>query len=73
MIAPMIAVRWSLGNAAARNALRGATSMDCEHERRIRKVSERGRPLGTGISERAIADGRCVKTIVCIISIIRTS
>lgn len=60
----MMAVRLSEGRAAARKAERGATSMFWEHARRTRKVSARGRLLGTEIRARQIAEGRCVKTIV---------
>lgn len=64
LIDPMIAVRLSLGSAAAKNAERGATSMFWEQARRTRKVNASGRSEGTGISAKNIADGRCVKTIV---------
>jgi hypothetical protein len=49
---------------AARKAERGATSMDCVQERRMRKVRARGRVVGTGIRARAMAEGRWVKTMV---------
>lgn len=64
-MAPMIAVRFSGGRAAAKKALRGATSMLCEQARRIRKAKAAGRAEGTGMSARQMADGRWVKTIVC--------
>lgn len=60
----MIAVR-SLGRTtAARNAERGATSMDWVQERRMTKVMARGREEGMGMSERKMAEGRWVNTIV---------
>lgn len=64
-MAPMIAVRFSGGRAAAKKALRGATSMLCEQARRIKKVKAAGRADGTGMRARQMADGKWVKTMVC--------
>ena len=58
LIKPIIAVRWAFGSAAARKAERGATSMDWEQERRIRKANARGRAEGMGMRERAMVEGR---------------
>lgn len=56
----------SLGRTtAARKAERGATSMDCVQERRMRKSMAMGREVGTGIRARKMAEGRWVNTIVC--------
>lgn len=63
-IKPMTAVR-SLGKmTAARNAERGATSMDWVHARRTRKSIAKWTLSGIGIRASAIADGKWVKTIV---------
>jgi hypothetical protein len=62
--APIIAVRLSDGKAAARNAERGATSILCEQALSTRNVKANGRLFGTEISDKQMADGRCVKTIV---------
>lgn len=45
--------------------------MDWEQARRMRKVNAKGRAEGTGMRERATAEGRWVKTIVCYISIVQ--
>lgn len=58
-------VRLSVGSAVARNAERGATSMFWLHARRTRNVRASGRADGMGTRARQMADGRCVKTIVC--------
>lgn len=52
---------------AARKADRGAASIDCVHERRMRKSDDAQRYCGIGIMARAIAEGRCVKTIVYLV------
>jgi len=49
-----------------RNAALGAISIEASEERRSRKNMAPDRDCGTGMSERARADGKCVKTIVLI-------
>ena len=61
---PMTAVRSFGSITAAKKAERGATSIDCVHDRRTRKVKASGRDLGTGMNESAIAEGRWVNTMV---------
>ena len=57
----------SLGiTTTERNAALGAISIEASEERRRRKNMAPDRDDGTGMSERARADGRCVKTIVLI-------
>lgn len=64
LMVPMMAVL-SLGRStAARNAERGATSMNYVHARRMRNMRENVGVDGTGMRARKMADGRCVKTIV---------
>lgn len=53
----------------AKNAERGAVSIDCVQDRRTRKVIAAGAELGAGINERKTADGRCAKTIVWKVSL----
>ena len=43
---------------AARKADRGATSIDCVQDLRIRNVMASGREFGIPIRERKMADGR---------------
>lgn len=52
---------------AAKNAERGATSIDWVQDRKIRNIIAKGRESGIPISARKIAEGRCVKTIVLIL------
>ena len=61
---PITAVRSFGRTTAARNADRGATSIDWVQERRMRNIIAKGREFGIGIRARKIADGRCVNTIV---------
>jgi hypothetical protein len=63
---PMTAVRSPGITTTERNAALGAISIEASDERRSRKKTAPGRVGGTGMSERATADGRCVKTIVLI-------
>ena len=61
---PKTAVR-SLGRTTAlRKAERGAVSIDCVQERKIRKRIARGRLEGNGTSARKMEEGRWVKTMV---------
>ena len=69
-IKPITAVR-SVGRmTAAKNAERGATSMDWVHDRRMRNIIAKGREFGIPMSARKIAEGRCVKTMVWILPIL---
>lgn len=47
-----------------RNAAFGAISIEASEERRSRKKMAPDRDEGIGMRQRAIADGRCVKTMV---------
>jgi hypothetical protein len=49
-----------------RNAALGAISIEANEERRSRKKMAPDRDDGTGMRQRARADGRCVKTMVLI-------
>lgn len=62
---PMVAVLSAGSTTAARNAERGAESIDCVHDRRIKNVMAPYTELGIGIRASMTADGRCVNTIVC--------
>jgi hypothetical protein len=70
---PMTAVRSPGITTTERNAALGAISIEASDERRSRKNTAPDRDEGTGMSDRAIADGRCVKTIVLIRPIRRES
>ena len=59
-----MAVRSCGCRIAARKADRGATSIDCVQERRIRNIMDQWTSLGTGMRARKIAEGRWVNTIV---------
>ena len=61
---PITAVLSPGSTTAERNAALGAMSIDAIDERRMTKKIAHGRDAGTGMRERAIAEGRCVKTIV---------
>lgn len=62
---PITAVLSAGSTTAARNAERGAESIDCVHDRRIRKVIAPYTEFGIGIKASMTADGKCVNTIVC--------
>jgi len=72
-INPMTAVLSPGCTTTDRNAALGAISMDASEERRRRKNIAPDRDDGIGIRQRAIADGRCVKTMVLIRPIRRES
>lgn len=61
---PMTAVRSPGRTTTERKAALGAMSIEARDDRRMRKKREPAREDGTGMSARAIADGRCVKTMV---------
>jgi hypothetical protein len=61
---PITAVLSPGSTTPERNAVLGAISIDAIEDRRTRKKIAKGREAGTGIRERAIAEGRCVKTMV---------
>jgi len=63
---PITAVRSFGSSIAARNADLGAVSIDWVQDRSIRKNIAGPTVDGTGIRARKIADGRWVKTIVCV-------
>jgi hypothetical protein len=56
-----------------RNAALGAISMEAREDRRRRKKMAPDRDEGTGMRQRARADGRCVKTMVLMRPIRRES
>jgi hypothetical protein len=60
----MTAVLSSGRTTIDRNAALGAISIDAKDDLTIRKKIEPESEGGTGISARAMADGRCVKAIV---------
>jgi NCAIR mutase (PurE)-related protein len=60
----MTAVLSPGSTTADRKAAFGAMSMEANEDRTTRKKIDQEREDGAGMRERAIADGRCVKTIV---------
>jgi len=70
LVIPKTAVR-SLGRTIeAKNAERGAVSIDCVQDRRTRNIIASGREFVAGINARKIEDGKCVKTIVWMLPIL---
>jgi hypothetical protein len=63
-IKPMTAVLSSGSTTIDRNAALGAISIDAKDDLTMRKAIEPDSEGGTGMSASAIADGKCVKTMV---------
>lgn len=55
---PIVAVLSAGSTTAARNAERGAESIDCVHDRKIRNVMAPYTEFGIGIKASMTADGR---------------